>query len=138
MNRINNKSSTIMKQEKNFKNNKKKINNSFMLLKEGFDTSVPYILNTDNISNTSNTSNTLSTTNTLTTTNTSDINDLDMLENQFNSLLSKYQTLKQSTQQSIENNIELYNTNNPYKNQNVKFSNNVHNYSNYRTGRSFY
>ena len=125
MNRINNKSSTIMKQEKNFKNNKKKINNSFMLLKEGFDTSVPYILNTDNISNTSNTSNTLSTTNTLTTTNTSDINDLDMLENQFNSLLSKYQTLKQSTQQSIENNIELYNTNNPYKNQNVKFSNNV-------------
>lgn len=104
MNRINNNSSVIMKQEKNFKNNKKKINNSFMLLKEGFDTNIP---------------------NTTNTTTTTDVNDLDILETQFNSLLSKYQTLKQSTQQSMENNIKLYNTNNPYKNKNVKFSNNV-------------
>jgi hypothetical protein len=51
--------------------------------------------------------------------------ELESLESQFNILLSKYQTLKEQSIQSMDTNIQLYNATNPYKNKNIKFSNNV-------------
>lgn len=51
--------------------------------------------------------------------------ELESLEKSFNSLLSKYQILKQESIKSMDSNLQLYNVNNPYKNKNIKFSNNV-------------
>jgi hypothetical protein len=54
-----------------------------------------------------------------------EITNLENLENKFNDLLSKYQSLKKDSLENISENIELYNTENPYKNKNIKFTDNV-------------
>lgn len=51
--------------------------------------------------------------------------ELESLENQFNKLLSKYQILKNKSIANLGLNINVYNSNNPYKNKNVKFKDNV-------------
>jgi len=62
---------------------------------------------------------------TINTENTNNLDNLslDILENQFNELLSEYQIAKTKNIQAMKKNIEIYNSSNPYKNKNVKINN---------------